>query len=247
MIFKTPIRRLFAILSGIGLAISVSIYGYSIANVALPWTRAVFWTAPDMKYSSEYSSEFGDFEGFPQCSGLICAWPKQKRMASKFAQELVRTRDKLASLSVGSCREIDYNFKPLKYSKEIVLGENPVRRLEAFYEKIEEIPSYNALGILNRYIDCYANCNCTVEDAEFNMTLSAWGTEKRLLYSGFYWKKIKPLVENSIGRLNCRYKLDYIFYISLALSLFSLGLFEPIFFRIRKSVSRIIRWVKSGG
>ena len=246
MIFKTPARRVSAILSTIFLIVSASFYGYFIIDRVYWMTGAVFSITPDVRYLDEYSSEIGEYSGYIKCSGALCNWPTQKRMTRNFENSLSDVKRKLDQLSENNCPLIDKSFRPLRYEKKTWGGETPVQRMRSFYEDIEKVPSYRALENLNRYVDCYSKCDCSKYDAEFNIWMNYWDMHKKVISSKFSFDFFYPKIENSIQFVNYRYKIQYVLLLSILLILFSFGAFEPAFARIRKMFIRVCLWVKSG-
>lgn len=246
MIFKTPTRRVSAILSAIFLLVSVLVYGYFVIDRVYWLTGAIFSTAPDVRYLDEYSSEIGEYSGYIKCSGALCNWPKQKKMTRNFEKSLLDVKRKLDQLVVGNCPLIDKNFRPLRYERKTWAGENPVERMYTFYDNIEMVPSYRALEGLSRYVDCYNKCNCSKDDAEFNIWMNYWDSNKKIVSSRFCFDFFYPKIEKTIQFVNYKYKTKYVFWLSIILMLFSVGAFEPVFVRIRKIFIRVCLWVKSG-
>lgn len=234
-IFSTPLRRITAIVSLIGLAICIGFFVCSAILVRGDISKRYIMDI-DQQYAQEYIEEFGVCSVTPN---------KKWKLTSNYKKELVTARQALDGLKKDnvSCSKIDMKFTE---KANPLLAANAINQLERLYEFCLTRPGYEQLEALKEQVACYRSCDCE------KLGLSLFGYAKRktdfirLEDSPFYGATFDYYYQRELERAEYRYKLYEVFGFSILLFLFSLGLFEPAFKRIRKAVCRFAGWIKTG-
>ena len=235
-IFATPLRRITAIVSLIGIAICIGLL-VSLA-ILVRGDISKRYLDVDSQYAKEYVEEFGASSVTPN---------KKWELTSNYKKELATARQALDSLKRDnvSCSKIDKVFAE-RIKRNVFLKANAVEQLDSFYSNCSNRPNYVRLNSLKEQTACYRSCDCEQLDLDFFGYSNSEKTMIRLEDSPFYGSTFDYYYKIELRRAEYQYKLYEVFGFSILLLLFSLGVFEPVFKRIRKTIGRFVGWIKTG-
>lgn len=243
-IFKTPTKRIMAIIATAGLSYSFCVYFFSILTTYSYLSQSrLELNSVDSEYLREFSKEY--VPSSMSCSPWECKTLRSWPFTRNYAREYEKTKMELDILKQdGASTEIDSHFIQYRSSfywprKTIT---SPFESFESMLKGCKSQPNYYALRDLQRQIRCYKNHDCSEEDMKFFGRYPRIREVISLKDTVFYGPTFRKYLNVQLDLSEDKFHQNSAFLVSAILLAFAFG-FLDTFVNITR---RILEWIRNG-